>query len=183
MALAHAGWVAIDLRRRLRDAILGVVVIDWIVTPPPPEFLTTLERMRDHHAWRATLDDTLLRWAADVDEPGLVAFLDQMAGHARRHVGSAAREVEELRRSCAPALWRLSPLWSRRCRRCTCTPSPTTTPICTCRSSTPRRTRGSRCSGCRRASHFPQFEVAELMGEAINGFVRDLSAGRGRRAA
>ena len=182
VALAHAGWVAIDLRRRLRDAILGVVVIDWIVTPPPPEFLTTLERMRDHHAWRATLDDTLQRWAAGVDEPQLEVFLDQMAAMPADMWDRAAREVEgsyALHTSPLEALAALEPplpalhLYAQ----------PDDDAYLHLQEQYAAAHPWFKVQRLPARSHFPQFEVAELMGEAINGFVRDLSAGRGRRAA
>ena len=156
VALAHAGWVAIDLRRRLRSAILGVVVIDWIVhaaaarVPHDPG-----AHARTTMRGEPLLDETLLRWAADVDDPQLLAFLDQMAGMPADMWDRAAREVEGSVPRCTPARWTLWPPLSRRCPRCTCTRSQTTTPTCACRSSSPRRTPGSRCSACRHAATSP----------------------------
>ena len=42
VALAHSGWIAIELRRRLGNRIPKLVLLSWIVTDPPPQFLTVL---------------------------------------------------------------------------------------------------------------------------------------------
>ena len=43
VAAAHAGWVAIELRRRLGPArIPSLVLIDWMVLGAPPQFLDAL---------------------------------------------------------------------------------------------------------------------------------------------
>jgi pimeloyl-ACP methyl ester carboxylesterase len=43
VALSHAGWVAIELRRRLGSRISHLVFLDWIVMEAPLPFLEVLQ--------------------------------------------------------------------------------------------------------------------------------------------
>ncbi len=182
VALGQAGWVALDLRRRLRDAVVGTVLIDWIMTPAPADYLDMLERMRLRHEWRATVDQTLDQWAAGLEDPDLLAFLDEMGAMPADMWDRAAREVEgsyALHTSPLDALAALEPplpalhLYAQpedpeyleyQEQYAVAHPWFTVQRL-------PART------------HFPMFEVAELMGAAINDFVRQIAAGRTRRAA
>ncbi|MDR5694420.1 MAG: alpha/beta fold hydrolase [Armatimonadota bacterium] len=47
VALAHAGWIAIELRRRLGARIPKLVLLDWIVLEAPPPFLGALQSLQD----------------------------------------------------------------------------------------------------------------------------------------
>lgn len=182
VALAQAGWVAIDLRRRLRDAIPGVVLIDWIMTPASPEFLDTLERMREHHEWRATVDQTLRQWAAGLDDPDLLRYLDQMGAVPGDMWARAAREVEgsyALHTSPFDALVALEPampalhLYAQ----------PDDEAYFETQQQFAADHPWFKVQRLPARTHFPQFVVAEQMGAAINEFVQSLAAGRGRRAA
>lgn len=44
---AHAGWVAIELRRRLGERIRTIVLVDWLVLNAPAPFLAALEMSQD----------------------------------------------------------------------------------------------------------------------------------------
>ncbi len=182
VALAHAGWVAIELRRRLRDIITGAVFVDWRVTPASPRFLEALERMRDRHLWRATVDETVREWAAGVEDPGLEAFLDEMAAMPAEMWERAAREIEgsyALFGSPLEALADLEP------------PMPAlhlyAQPDDPGYLQVQERFSGEHpWFSVRRLSartHFPAFEVPEPMGASINEFVQRLAPGRSRRAA
>ena len=46
VALGHAGWIALELRRRLGSQVAGLVLIDWELTPPPAHFLAELDAMQ-----------------------------------------------------------------------------------------------------------------------------------------
>src|SRR5437899_625195 len=56
IALAHAGWVAIELRRRLGERIPAIVLVDWLVLDPPPPFLGALACLQDPGTWKSTRD-------------------------------------------------------------------------------------------------------------------------------
>jgi len=96
VALAHAGWVAIELRRRLAHEIPGIVLVDWIVTPAPPAFLTTLEDLRSDADRDEAVAGLLRLWQGGVTSPELAAYLadmgaadDEMWDRAAREIGSA----------------------------------------------------------------------------------------------
>ena len=52
VALAHAGWVALELRRRLgAERVPGIVLVDWMVLGTPPGFDGALAGLQDDAAW------------------------------------------------------------------------------------------------------------------------------------
>ena len=182
VALGQAGWIALDLRRRLRDAVVGTVVIDWIMTPAPPDYLDMLERMRLRHEWRATVDQTLEQWAAGLEDPDLLAFLDELGAMPADMWDRAAREVEgsyALHTSPLDALAALEPplpalhLFAQ----------PEDPEYLEYQEQYAVAHPWFRVQRLPARTHFPMFEVAELMGAAINDFVRQIAPGRTRRAA
>ena len=60
LATAHAGWIAIELRRASEQLgparVPKLVLVDWIVTAAPPPFLAELDTLRDRAWWQATRD-------------------------------------------------------------------------------------------------------------------------------
>lgn len=75
VALAHSGWVAIELRRRLGTRIPGLVLIDWIVLDPPQPFLAALHALQDPQRWRQTRDQLFAAWLHGVDNPAVSEFV------------------------------------------------------------------------------------------------------------
>jgi pimeloyl-ACP methyl ester carboxylesterase len=55
VALSHAGWIAIELRRRLGDRIAKLMLVDWLVQAPPP-FLRVLEANQSPDRWSIARD-------------------------------------------------------------------------------------------------------------------------------
>jgi pimeloyl-ACP methyl ester carboxylesterase len=182
VALGQAGWVALDLRRRLREVVLGVVLVDWIVTPAPAAYLDMLERMRLRHEWRATVDQTLEQWAAGLEDADLLAFLDEMGAMPADMWDRAAREVEgsyALHTSPLDALAALDPplpalhLYAQ----------PDDDEYLEYQQQFAAAHEWFAVQRLPARTHFPMFEVAELMGAAITDFVMRAAAGRVRRAA
>ena len=182
VALAQAGWVAIDLRRRLRTAVPAAVFIDWIVSPAPASYLDMLERMRLRHEWRATVDETLDQWAAGVDDPELLSFLNEMGAMPADMWDRAAREVEgsyALHSSPLAALAALEPpmpalhLYAQ----------PDDQDYLEYQERFAAEHDWYKVQRLPARSHFPMFEVPELMGASINEFVRGLTARKILRAA
>ena len=93
VGLAHAGWVGIELRRRLGHAIPGLVVVDWIVSEAPAEFLTTLEDLRSDADRDDAVAGMLQQWQAGVADPDLGAFLADMGAASGEMWDRAAREI------------------------------------------------------------------------------------------
>jgi len=101
VATAHAGWIAIELRRRLGDRIPKIVLLDWIVLDPPPPFLGALEAMQDLARCRQTVDQLFGMWVAGSAHPGITDFIhndmgrygtDMWARAGREIAGAYARE-------------------------------------------------------------------------------------------
>jgi pimeloyl-ACP methyl ester carboxylesterase len=94
VALAHAGWVGIDLRRRLGQHVPGLVLVDWIVGEAPGSFLAALEDL----GLEADRDDAvaglLQQWQAGVADPALAGYLADMGAASAEMWERAAREIE-----------------------------------------------------------------------------------------
>ncbi len=46
VTISYAGWVALELRRRLGERIAKLVLLDWIILDPPPPFLGALQGLQ-----------------------------------------------------------------------------------------------------------------------------------------
>jgi pimeloyl-ACP methyl ester carboxylesterase len=94
VALAQAGWVAVELRRRLGHAVPGLVLVDWIVSAAPPALLLTLEDLRSAPDREEAIAGMLQLWQAGVTDPALAAYLAEMGAASDEEWERAAREIE-----------------------------------------------------------------------------------------
>jgi pimeloyl-ACP methyl ester carboxylesterase len=73
LAQAHAGWVALELKRRLGPALPGFVFASWPPFDPPPPFTSALEALQDRKRWEDAREQLLSLWLhqtpSDVAEP------------------------------------------------------------------------------------------------------------------
>lgn len=110
VALAHAGWVAIALRRRLGERVPKIVLMDWIVGEPPAEFLRLLQQMQTEH-WREARDQIFKVWRAGTKNEEMERYFTEvvekfdgamwaraarMIGQAYTECGSPLRELSRL---------------------------------------------------------------------------------------
>jgi pimeloyl-ACP methyl ester carboxylesterase len=75
---SHAGWAAIELRRRLGERIPAIVHLDWMVAAPSAPYMELLARLQTAEAWResrATLFDV---WRGGVELPAIEEAIDVM---------------------------------------------------------------------------------------------------------
>ncbi len=80
VAMAHAGWVALGLRRRLGpERIVKLVFLDWLVIEPARPFLEALQSLQDADRWKSTRAKLFADWLEDA-EP----FISQ---HVNRTMG------------------------------------------------------------------------------------------------
>jgi len=80
VAMAHSGWVAIALRRRLGAARLPkLVLLDWMVLEPPRPFLEALQSLQDPERWKSARAQLFALWRADADT--------SIAAHIHRTMG------------------------------------------------------------------------------------------------
>jgi pimeloyl-ACP methyl ester carboxylesterase len=81
VATAHAGWVALALRRALGpERVPRLVLFDWIVTAAPPPFLAGLAALQAEDRWRAVRDQLFSNWLAGVSHPGVARFVHEDMG-------------------------------------------------------------------------------------------------------
>jgi pimeloyl-ACP methyl ester carboxylesterase len=102
VATAHAGWIAIELRKRLGpEKVPAIVLLDWMVTGAPPGFLEGLRALENEASWSAVRASLFERWTTGVTEPAVHAFVKEMGklgfdmwSRAGREIGAAFRKHE-----------------------------------------------------------------------------------------
>lgn len=174
VALAHAGWVATELRRRLDARVPAIVCLDWFVLGAPPPFFEALEGLQSLDRWQQVAQTLFDRWLQGTEDAAL-------AGYVRREMGSfgfpmwsrAAREIQSaFAREPVPltALARLGvPVLHLYAQ-------PSDDDYLAAQQEFARRNTWFRVVRLEARSHLPMFEVPDEMAAAIEGFL----AARGR---
>jgi pimeloyl-ACP methyl ester carboxylesterase len=111
VALAHAGWVAIELARRLAGRVAGIVLVDWLVLGAPPPFREALADMQDPEDWRDAVDGVFELWTRGAS-PRVTRFVREEMGRAEFSMWArAARAISTRYKQGRPldALARLAP--------------------------------------------------------------------------
>ena len=113
VAVSHAGWVAIDLLRRLGDRVVSLVLVEWITTPAPPPFLKALRGLQTESSWRETRDGLFSMWLAGATDPDVIRSVrEDMARYDFPMWRRAARDISsayQRRNSPIEALASLDP--------------------------------------------------------------------------
>lgn len=112
VATAHAGWIAIELRRKLGpEKVPAIVLVDWMVTGAPPGFLDGVGALEKESSWSAVRASLFERWTHGVTDPAVHAFVKEMGklgfdmwSRGGREIGASFRKYE----SPLAALERLS---------------------------------------------------------------------------
>lgn len=95
VAAAHAGWIAIELRRRLHGRVPKIVFIDWLVLEAPPPFMEALRGLQSPATWRRVRDDLFRTWLGGSENPAVVNLLrTDMAACDFDMWARAAREIQ-----------------------------------------------------------------------------------------
>ncbi len=95
VALAHSGWVALELRRLLGARVPALVLLDWLVLEPPPSFRDALRRLQSADHWLKTREELLAAWQNGSDEVGrylseeVRPYAFEMWARAARAIGEA----------------------------------------------------------------------------------------------
>jgi pimeloyl-ACP methyl ester carboxylesterase len=97
VSVSHAGWVSIELRRRLGERVHKLVFLDWLVGDPPPMFLDVLTGLQQPGTWRQKRLDLFTMWRAGSDNPEVIdhiqndmgAFESEMWARAGREIAAA----------------------------------------------------------------------------------------------
>lgn len=94
VAMSHAGWVAIELRRRLKERISKLVLLDWLVLDAPAPFVDALRGMQLPELWRETVDQIFMVWLHGATNTELVRFVRGVMGaYGYAMWARAAREI------------------------------------------------------------------------------------------
>ena len=112
VAISHAGWVALELRKRLGERVTRLVLLDWILGEPPPEFGAVLAGLQERERWLATREELFRAWIAGSDEPHVVRHIrEEMGSYGHEMWARAARAIESAYGDGTPfeALARLTP--------------------------------------------------------------------------
>lgn len=97
VALSHAGWVAIELRRRLGARVEKLALLDWIVLDAPPPFLAALRMLQDPDCWQAARKQLFAMWLDGPDLPALARYVrDDMGSFPFEMWARAGREIERM---------------------------------------------------------------------------------------
>jgi pimeloyl-ACP methyl ester carboxylesterase len=176
VAQAHAGWVAIALRRRLGLKVRGLVLLEWLVLGAPPTFLAALSSMQSPAHWRDAVDRIFERWLAGSNDPRLTNFVrGRMGAHGYPMWARAARAIQTAyAREGSPlaALGRLTPpvpvlhLYAQ----------PRTPDFLVAQQGFARSHDWFQVELLEARSHFPMFEVPEVMARMIGQFVQSAAA-------
>ncbi|WP_367025852.1 alpha/beta hydrolase [Methylococcus sp. ANG] len=96
VALSHAGWVAVELRRRLGARIPKLVLLDWIVLEAPPPFLGALQSLQDSAQWQQTREQLFSMWLQGPDITGLTHYVrEDMGSYPFDMWARAGREISQ----------------------------------------------------------------------------------------
>jgi pimeloyl-ACP methyl ester carboxylesterase len=93
LATAHAGWAAIALRRALGDRVPKLILVDWIVTAAPPQFLGALGAMQDPAQTQAVRDRLFEMWTHGGHAEAIRFVRDDMARAPLEMWQRAGREI------------------------------------------------------------------------------------------
>ena len=170
VALSHAGWVAIELRRRLgAERVPAIVLLDWMVLGPPPPFLGALEGLQDPGSWLQVRAGLFDMWTTGVDLPALDENIATMASHDFDDWARAAREIGgQFAASGSP----LAALDGLDCPTLHLYAQPADDGYLAAQRAAAADHPGFEVCRLDARSHFPMLEVPGEMAETIEGFVR-----------
>lgn len=175
VALAHSGWVAMEVRRRLGDRVPGLVLVDWLVLDPPPPFVGALAALQDPAKWRATRDQLFAMWLQGVDSLKVIRLVREVMGaYDAAMWARAGREIAgEYRRHGSPltALAALRPPVPVRHLYA----QPGDPGFLAAQEKFAAANPWFSVRKLDAKSHFPMLEVPREMAEAIESFVRTIA--------
>jgi pimeloyl-ACP methyl ester carboxylesterase len=94
VALSHAGWIAVELRRALgAERVPAIVLMDWMPLGTPPGFMDALGALQDPAAWSQTRGALFEMWGAGVDSPAVHDYIATMGEYGFDMWSRAGREI------------------------------------------------------------------------------------------
>jgi pimeloyl-ACP methyl ester carboxylesterase len=94
ISLEQGGWVALELRRRLRSRIPKLVLTEWLVLEPPAQFLELIQKLQSPKDWRQAVLKMFSIWLNGTNALTAVRFVYKTMGSYSFDMWSrAAREI------------------------------------------------------------------------------------------
>ncbi len=91
---AHAGWVAIELRRRLKSRIPKLVLVDWLLLDAPAPFVSVLRNLQDPVHWEESRNRLFATWLEGVSNEEIIDFVRlRMGSFSKEMWGRSGREI------------------------------------------------------------------------------------------
>lgn len=172
VALSHAGWVAIELRRRLGPRIAGIVLLDWIVLEAPPGFLAALRALQDPTQCLRARDQLFSMWLGDLDITDLSRYVrGDMGSYDLGMWSRAGREISAAYARAGSPLRSLAGLEPAAPRVLHLYAQPEDPGYLAAQQSFAADHDWFQVSKLDARSHFPMYEVPDEMAEAIERFV------------
>lgn len=171
VALAHAGWVAIELKCRLEKRIPKLVLLDWIIMEAPTSFLEALQGMQSPKKWRETVEQIFCSWLQGVDNSSLIRFVrEEMGSYGFEMWARAAREISAAYAEAGSPLQLLSVL-EPQVPVLHLYAQPEDPRYLASQQSFATTHPWFHVCKVKARSHFPMFEVPEEMAAVIEGFL------------
>jgi pimeloyl-ACP methyl ester carboxylesterase len=171
VTLSHAGWVAVELRRRLGPVrVPAVVLLDWMVLGTPPGFDDALDGLRSP-AWREVRDGLLGMWTDGLEVPALRRYVDSMGRYGARHWQRAGREIADAFTAAPVPLEAIDAL--QPCPTLHLYAQPADDQVLAAQQDYAATHPWFAVRRLDARSHFPMFEVPETMTAEIEAFIED----------
>lgn len=181
VGLSHAGWVALELRRRLGGGrVPAIVLLDWMVLGPPPAFTDALAGLQDRHTWERVRAALFGMWTTGVDSRQVLDYVESMAAYGFLDWSRAGREIAaSFAREGAPlrAVQRLADL-GQACPTLHAYAQPGDPAFLVAQQEYAAANDWFRVDRLDARSHFPMLEVPGQMAELIDDFVTSLGGSR-----
>lgn len=101
VSLAHAGWIALELRRVLGpERVPAVVLLDWMPLGTPPGFMEALTALQDEQAWQSTRAVLFEMWTRGVADPAVHEYVRSMSDYGFDMWSRAGREIAQAFAAC-----------------------------------------------------------------------------------
>jgi Predicted hydrolases or acyltransferases (alpha/beta hydrolase superfamily) len=113
VTMSHSGWVGIELRKALGAArVPKIVHTDWIVLPPPPEYMGLVDMLAAPDTWQQARDILFGIWLTGVDpaHPVTSFVKDEMGGYSEEIWTRSGRVIGDCIRGGGSALDALAKL-------------------------------------------------------------------------
>lgn len=95
LSTSHGGWANVETADRMGKArIPRVVVIDWIQTPPPADFLRQIDDLQDRTNWENGRGDLFNYWIGETQNQDIIHHVNnEMASYSFEMWARSGREI------------------------------------------------------------------------------------------